>query len=132
MDVQNKGKWSRDVWIRLGSGACFVIMLTACFVYWGSDKKEPDQVELTASLVMAAQHLLVSNGDAFVWERARFVVNGRYIYEMDLVPRGSISLNLSDFHMENGTAFNPGKDRLRRLEITVPDAYDGRAGYYVW
>jgi hypothetical protein len=98
----------------------------------GSAESTAGPIELTASLSATKQHVIIRNGDIFVWKDATFILNGNYEYKMSLVPRGSVSLNLADFRREDGTAFRPGKDWMRSLRIIVPDAVDGHAGYYEW
>ncbi|HEY0826827.1 MAG TPA: hypothetical protein VGE40_01920 [Bacilli bacterium] len=47
-------------------------------------------------------------------------------------PNMLFDLNLSEFTKDDGISFNPKKNQLRKVDIYVPDALDGKSGVFSW
>lgn len=93
---------------------------------------ESDEVDLIIALSATPEHIMIDNGNSYVWNNAKITINNSYFYESDMIPRGSTSLNLTEFTKQNGTAFDPKKNRLYSVSIYVPDALDGKPGAFNW
>lgn len=116
--------------------ACFVqkclitsllmISISAC-----GNANESDKVDLIVALSATPEHIMIDNGNSYVWNNAKITINNNYFYESD-IPRGGTSLNLSEFIKQDGTSFNPKKNQLYRVSIYVPDALDGKPGVFNW
>ncbi len=89
-------------------------------------------IQLIAALTATPEHLMIDNGNASVWKDVRITINGEYVYESEIIPRGGTSLNLSEFTKGNGISFDPKKNRMRKVSIYVPDALDGKPGLFTW
>lgn len=93
---------------------------------------ESDEVDLIIALSATPEHIMIDNGNSYVWNNAKITINNSYFYESDMIPRGGTSLNLTEFSKQDGTAFDPKKNRLYSVSIYVPDALDGKPGVFNW
>jgi hypothetical protein len=105
------------------------IFLGGCFGQNGGIKA----VELLVNLHVTKHHLIVDNGNAFVWRDVTIKVNNKYFYKTDFVPRGKSSFHLSEFVDKTGLKLNPEEEGLRKVYIHVPnmDDYLGK-GEFTW
>jgi hypothetical protein len=107
--------------------ALLIISISAC-----GNANESDKVDLIVALSATPEHIMIDNGNSYVWNNAKITINNRYIYESEMIPRGGTSLNLTKFTKQDGTSFNPKKDRLYSVSIYVPEALDGKHGVFNW
>ena len=103
-----------------------MISISAC-----GNANDSDKVDLIVALSATPEHIMIDNGNSYVWNNAKITINNRYVYESD-IPRGGTSLNLTEFTKQDGTSFNPKKNRLYHVSIYVPDALDGKHGVFNW
>ncbi|MEI5908612.1 hypothetical protein WAK64_16310 [Bacillus spongiae] len=87
---------------------------------------------LLATIQSTNDHLIIENGDHFVWENAIITVDEEYTYHMNYLPRGKTSIAYRLFTNEAGTTFQPGLLKVRKVEIMVPQPNDEKDLYYSW
>mgnify|MGYP000309460714 CR=1 FL=1 len=107
--------------------ALLVISISAC-----GNTLQSDRVKLIVALTATPEHIMIDNGNAYVWNDVKITINKDYFYESPLIPRGGSSYNLADFTKLDGTRFDPKQNRFRSLTIYVPEAMDGKPGYFTW
>lgn len=107
--------------------ALMIVSISAC-----GNANESNQVDLIVALSATPEHIMIDNGNSYVWNNAKITINNHYVYESDVIPRGGTSLNLTEFTKPDGTSFNPKKNRLYSVSIYVPDALDGKRGIFKW
>lgn len=107
-------------------------LVLAAAMITGCGSVPEGQVELIADIATDGQRLIVKNGNAFVWRDAEVVINGEYVYQADILPRGSSALPFSAFITQYGHRVLDPDARLQSVEIRVPDARDGMPGRYTW
>ncbi len=110
---------------------CLLISLLMLSISACGTANESDKVDLIVALSATPEHIMIDNGNSYVWNNAKITINNRYFYESD-IPRGGTSLNLTEFTKQDGTSFNPKKNRLYHVSIYVPDALDGKPGVFNW
>ncbi|MFS1515144.1 hypothetical protein V1503_01315 [Bacillus sp. SCS-151] len=91
-----------------------------------------DQQLLLATIQSTNQHLMIENGDHFVWENPVITLNDEYYYHIDYVPRGKISIAYHAFKNEDGHTFEPGLLKVRKVEIRVSRLNDEKDLTYTW
>ena len=104
-------------------------LLTAILQGCGNQMEEH---KLLATIQSTNQHLLIENGDHFVWENPVITVNEEYFYHMEYIPRGKISITYHLFKNESGIAFQPGILKVRKVEILVPKSDGEEHLFYTW
>jgi|GEM_PF-6871879 len=88
--------------------------------------------ELIVSLGFPGQHVIVDNGNDFVWQQVAIRLNDDYQYQTPLLPRGASSIPLSAFHDAEGHEFVPSAMTPHRLVIEVQSGFQGKPGYFKW
>lgn len=87
---------------------------------------------LLAVLSFSRDHMLLENGNDFVWKHTVLRLNGTYLWRAELVPRSPGSIPLADFRNERGQAFDPRSMTPHSLTIEVGEAYDGKPARKDW
>ncbi|MDP5277006.1 hypothetical protein [Chengkuizengella axinellae] len=100
------------------------LMLVLCIIILQGCGDTSTQYKLLASIQSTNQHIIVENGDVFVWENAKITINDEYTYETEYVPRGKTSVPYSLFTNAGGEVYQPGLLKVRNVEIIVPK-FDG-------
>ncbi len=112
--------------IRITALLLMLAVLTGC-----SNAKD-DVYPLVADIQFTDRHILISNGDAFLWEDVTVVINGGYTLHREVLPRGKSSLPLSEFSNHDGRRPDRIYPRVNQVTVYVGKSLDGRNGYYRW
>jgi hypothetical protein len=109
------------------SALIFLLILIGC-----GNGQESDDIPLIASIYATNQHLVVQNGDPMVWKNATIVIDDKYTYKAEYVPRGNESIKFEKFTDEKGVSFHPGLLKFRKVTIRVPQFAQGKDGIFEW
>ncbi|NDI36107.1 hypothetical protein [Chengkuizengella sediminis] len=107
-------------------------MIMLCIMILQGCGNQSSQYQLIASIQFTNQHLMIDNGDSFVWENSLITINDEYTYEMEYIPRGKTSIPYQMFLNEKGEVYQPSLLKVRNVEVIVPK-FDGKNdAVYTW
>lgn len=89
-------------------------------------------LQLNADIAATDKHLIVKNGDAFVWKNAKITINDSFVYQADIVPRGNSSIAFPLFMNKEGEDYKLQPLHMMKVQIQVPDVADGKPGVFNW
>ncbi|MGF7034003.1 hypothetical protein J2T17_004951 [Paenibacillus mucilaginosus] len=98
----------------------------------GAADRTADSPGLLAALSFAKEHILLENGNDFVWTGVTVTLNGRYVYKADTVPRGTSALPFAEFRDGDGRPFDRSSMTPRSLVIEAGGGFNGQPGRYEW
>lgn len=105
------------------------LVSTGCLTKTGDDG---GKWHLLSDLATDGQHLILKNGEPFIWKNPTITVNGEYSLKLSELPRGNTSLNLTDFKSADGGSFDPATQTMRSVSVSVPDVMGGKEGVWTW
>jgi hypothetical protein len=88
--------------------------------------------DLIVSLGFPGKHLIIDNGNDYVWNHVTIRLNGSYSYTTSLLPRGASSIPLSEFRDEQGHPFVPDSMTPHRVLLDVQEGFQGKPGHFEW
>ncbi|MCZ8522504.1 MULTISPECIES: hypothetical protein [Paenibacillus] len=109
-------------------------LLAACLLLGscGPAGERPATPGLLAGLTFAKSHILLENGNDFVWNGVTITLNGRYVYRTDSMPRGTSALPFDEFRDRDGHSFDRSRMTPHDLVIDAAAGFDGQPGRYEW
>ncbi|WP_373231590.1 hypothetical protein [Cohnella sp.] len=131
MLVKSKEDQYQRTMLSIGLRIAFIVLLTGWMVGC-SRTGQTGSIPLIADIAVTSNHLIVVNGDSFVWNQVKITIDDKYSYEAYVLPRGKSSLPLTEFVDEKANRFKPHFLKIRKVKIHVPDARDGIEGHYRW
>lgn len=106
-----------------------LLLLMGCSQSSGSRGNEG----LTVDFAFTKKHIIVKNGDLFVWRDVTVTLNDKFIYKAETIPRGSYSIALELFISSSGENFpNNGSLRLRDIRINAHENRQGSIRSFTW
>ncbi|WP_248930412.1 hypothetical protein [Paenibacillus hamazuiensis] len=120
-----------QLWLRCAVAACS-LSITAAAVGCSSSESGGGKLPLVADIGVTKQHLIVKNGDPFVWRQVTITLDEAFTYKTDIMPRGSSSIPLADFKDAGGESYRPGVTHLKRVRIEAAETEDGIPGQFDW
>ncbi|CAG7642794.1 hypothetical protein ACFQI7_10915 [Paenibacillus allorhizosphaerae] len=106
-----------------------LLLLAACS---GPESSPPGDPGLMVKLSFSRKHVMIDNGNDFVWKDASMEINNKFRYVTALLPRGASSIPLSEFRDEDGHPFDPQQGKPHRLTLQVKEGAGGKPGTWVW
>ncbi len=108
-------------------------LLALIFILSGCNAANGDpMLQLNADIAATDKHLIVKNGDAFVWKNGKIIINDSFVYQADIIPRGNSSIAFPLFMNEEGEVYKFLPLRMMKVQIHVPDVADGKPGVFQW
>ncbi|WP_426451855.1 hypothetical protein ACP26L_07055 [Paenibacillus sp. S-38] len=98
----------------------------------GAQDRPADSPGLLAALSFAKEHILLDNGNDFVWTGVTVTLNGRYVYKAGTVPRGTSALPFAEFRDSDGRPFDRSSMTPHKLVIEAVGGFTGQPGRYEW
>ncbi|CAG7618103.1 hypothetical protein PAESOLCIP111_02083 [Paenibacillus solanacearum] len=111
------------------AGIVAVLLLSACSASGSSESGDPG---LMVKLSFSPNHVMVDNGNDFVWKGVSVELNGTYRYAAEVLPRGASSIPFSEFRDEAGNAFERRLSVPHRMTLRVKEGFGGKPGTWQW
>lgn len=110
-------------------GKMWWLFLVCCCLITGC---QADDAELIADVVPTPTHLVINNGNAFVWDQVTVTIDGTYQMELSMLPRGRSGYSYKQFRNQQGEGYKPTSFGPKRVEITVMDTRSNKTSRYIW
>ncbi|WP_408008309.1 hypothetical protein ACJROX_27175 [Pseudalkalibacillus sp. A8] len=111
-------------------GKKLLLFIVCCYLLTGC--QADDEEELIADVTPTPTHLVINNGDAFVWEQVTITIDGIYKMKVPMLPRGRSGYAYKQFRNQQGEGYKPAHFGPKRVEITIIDTRSKKTSRYVW
>ena len=115
--------------LRTPAGIVAMLLLSACSASESAGVGDPG---LMVKLSFSPNHVMVDNGNDYVWKGVSVELNGKYRYATEVLPRGASSIPFSEFRDEAGNAFERRQSAPHRMTLRVKEGFGGKPGTWQW